>query len=178
MLKVYLTDLAAYNNNCLVGKWINLPLSEETLHMAINEVLIEGETAVQGEDHEEYFITDYEWDDLEFFQVDEYENIYELNSNMELLSGLDSNKLKAVAFLLNEGITMDIADALQRSDDVIIHQDQSLEDVAYSLLEDCYGVYKLDPIIANNIDYEGVARDLEYDGTYWEIGNDVFEYMG
>jgi len=53
-----------------------------------------------------------------------------------------------------------------------------MEDVAYSLLEECYGVDKLEPIVSNNIDYEGVARDLEYDGAYWEIGSDVFEYIG
>ena len=178
MLKVYLTDLSAYNNGYLVGKWINLPLSDETLHMAINEVLCEGETAVGDEDHEEWFITDYEWDDLEFCEVDEYENIFELNSNMELLSGLDCDKLKSVAFLLNEGITIDIEDAIQRSEDVTIHNNQDMEDVAYELLEECYGVPSLPSIVANNIDYERVARDLEYDGTYWEIGDDVFEYIG
>jgi len=178
MLKIYLTDLAAYNSGALIGKWISLPMSEETIQMAINEVLCEGETITQEENHEEYFITDYEWDDLEFCEVDEYENIFELNSNMELLSGLEPHKLKSVAFLLDEGITVDIEDAIQRSEDVIIHEDQTIEDVAYSLLEDCYGVYKLEPIIANNIDYEGVARDLEYDGTYFEKGGDVFEYIG
>jgi len=178
MLKVYLTDLAAYNSGFLVGKFISLPMSEETLHMAINEVLTEGESITKEENHEEWFITDYEWDDLEFCQVDEYENIFELNSNMELLSGLETSKLKSVAFLLNEGITVDIEDAIQRAEDVIIHNNQDMEDVAYSLLEECYGVYKLDPIIANNIDYERVAERLESDGTYWEIGDDVFEYIG
>jgi hypothetical protein len=178
MLKIFPTDLAAYNSGALIGKWISLPMSEETLHMAINEVLSEGEAAVQGEAHEEYFITDYNWDDLEFCEVNEYENIFELNSNMELLSNLDKDKLKAVAFLLNEGITVDIEDAISRADDVIIHLDQDLSDVAYNLLEDCFEVYKLDPIIANNIDYERVAQDLDNDGTYWEIGSDVFEYIG
>jgi len=178
MLKIYLTDLAAYNSGALVGKWISLPISEESIHMAINEVLCEGESITKEENHEEYFITDYEWDDLEFCQVNEFENIFELNANMELLSRLDSDKLKAVSFLLTEGITLDVEDAIQRSEDVIIHQDQNMEDVAYSLLEDCYGVYKLEPIIANNIDYEKVAQDLEYGGNYWEVGNDVFEYRG
>jgi len=178
MLKVYLTDLSAYNNGYLIGKWINLPLSEETLHMAINEVLCEGETAVGDKDHEEWFITDYEWDDLEFCEVGEYENIFELNANMELLSGLDNDKLKSVAFLLNEGITVDISDAIQRSEDVTIHNNQDMEDVAYELLDECYGVHSLPSIVANNIDYERVAKDLEYDGTYWEIGDDVFKYIG
>lgn len=178
MLSIFLTDLQAYQEGHLVGKWIKLPLTPFELSQALSEVLTEGETISDTEDHEEWFITDYEWQDLEFCQVDEYEDIYELNSNMELLSGLDKDKLKSVAFLLNEGITIDIEDAIQRSEDVVIHQDQSMEDVAYNLLEDCYGVYKLDPIIANNIDYERVAQDLENDGTYWEIGGDVFEYIG
>jgi len=155
-----------------------LPLSKFELSQATSEVLTEGETIAGTENHEEYFITDYEWDDLEFCQIDEYENIFEFNSSMELLSGLNNHKLKSVAFLLNEGITVDIEDAIERSEDVIIHQDQNMEDVAYELFQECYGVDKLEPIVANNIDYEGVARELEYDGTYWEIGNDVFEYIG
>ena len=178
MLKIYLTDLQAYNEGHLVGKWIELPLTGFELSQAISEVLTEGESISGTENHEEYFITDYEWTDLDFYPIDEYENIYELNLNMELLSSLESDKLKSVAFLLNEGITVDLEDAIERSEDVIVHQDQNLEDVAYEFLEECYGVNKLEPIITNNIDYEGVARELEYDGTYWEIGDDVFEYIG
>lgn len=178
MLKIYLTDLQAYNEVFLVGKWINLPLTGFELSQAISEVLTKGESICGTDNHEEYFITDYEWGDLDLYPIDEYENIHELNSNMELLSELDTHKLKAVAFLLSEGITVDLEDAIERSEDVIVHQDQNLEDVAYELLEECYGVHNLEPLIANNIDYEGVARELEYDGTYWEIGDDVFEYIG
>ena len=178
MLQIYLTDLQAYNEGHLVGKWINLPLTGFELSQAISEVLTEGESISGTDNHEEYFITDYEWSDLDFYPIDEYENIYELNSDMELLSSLESDKLKSVAFLLNEGITVDLKDAIERSEDVIVHQDQNLEDVAYELLEECYGVHNLEPIIANHIDYKGVARELEYDGTYWEIGDDVFEYIG
>jgi len=84
--------------------------------------LTEGESTCDTENHEEYFITDYEWDDLDLYPIDEYENIYELNSNIELLSELDTHKLKSVAFLLSEGITVDLEDAILRSEDVIVHQ--------------------------------------------------------
>jgi len=178
MLKIYLTDLQAYNEGHLVGKWLELPLSNFELSQAISEVLTEGKTISGTENHEEYFITDYEWDDLEFCQIDEYENIFELNSSMELLSDLDKDKLKSTSFLLSEGITVDIEDAIQRSEDVIIHEHQNLENIAYELLEDCYGVDKLAPIIANNIDYTRVAKELKCGGNYWEIDNDVFEYIG
>jgi len=178
MLQVYLTDLAAYNAGSLVGKWVELPITGFELSQAISEVLTEGEHAVGGDNHEEYFITDYEWDDLDIKDVDEYENIYDLNDELRLLVNLDKDKLKAVKFLLDEGITVGIDDAISRAEDVTIYHNYSMEDVAYDLLHECYNLKDIPPLIANNIDYDGIARDLEYDGTYWEVSGDVYEYVG
>jgi antirestriction protein len=178
MLKLFITDLSAYNEGYLIGKWIRLPLSNEHIHMAISEVLCEGEAICGSQNHEELFTTDWEFEEIEFFQVEEYDDVYKLNDSIKLLDKLDTSMQKAVAFLLNEGITVDVEDAILRAHDVIIHENQTLEDVAYELLEECYGVYKLPAIIANNIDYEAVARELECDGTYWESGGDVYEYCG
>lgn len=101
-----------------------------------------------------------------------------MNDDVGKLSELSVSKQKAVAFLLSQQITYDVDDAIGKADDVIIHENQTLEDVAYSLLQECYELDKLPPIIANNIDYEGVARELDYDGNYWEVDGDVFEYCG
>ena len=101
-----------------------------------------------------------------------------MNDDVGKLSELSVSKQKAVAFLLSQQITYDVDDAIGKADDVIIHENQTLEDVAYSLLQECYELDKLPPIIANNIDYEGVARELDYDGNYFEVDGDVFEYCG
>ncbi len=179
MLKLFITDLHAYNNGFLVGEWITLPLSGKELYMAIQNVLSEGEHLCQSDStHEEIFITDYEWMGLELFNVGEYDSSWDINDDLGKVSELSPYQQKAVAFLLSEQITYDIDDAIQRSEDVIIHENQRLEDVAYELLQECYELDKLPSIISNNIDYEGVARDLEQDGTYWEIEGDVFEYCG
>ena len=61
MLSVYLTDLAAYNSGCLSGTWVQLPITKFELSQAISEVLTEGEQVTAEENHEEWFITDYEW---------------------------------------------------------------------------------------------------------------------
>ena len=54
-----------------------------------------------------------------------------------------------------------------------------MKDIAFNLMDELYGVdYKLPPIIANNIDYEGIAYELEIEGTYSVVGNDVYEYIG
>ena len=179
MLKIFITDLQAYNEGSLVGEWIELPLTAFELSQALSEVLSEGETVSGTDNHEEVFITDYEWDENEFFStVDEYEDIYKLNKKLQAIAEVETEKHKAIAFLLTEGLATDIEDAIDKADDVIVHENQSMKDLAYFLLEDCYGVDSLPSIISNHIDYDGVARSLEYEGTYFEIGRDIFEYVG
>ncbi len=179
MLKLFITDLHAYNNGFLVGEWITLPLSGKELYLAIQQVLSEGEYLCQSDvTHEEIFITDYEWMGQSLFNVGEYDSPWDINDDLGKLSELSPSQQKAVTFLLMENLTYDLDDAIQKSDDVIIHENQRLEDVAYELLQECYDLDTLPPIIANNIDYEGVARELDSDGTYWQIEGDVFEYCG
>ena len=179
MLKLFITDLAAYNNGFLVGEWITLPLSGKELYLAIQSILSEGEQACQSDViHEETFITDYEWVGLELFNVGEYDNPWDVNDDLGKLSELTPSQQKSVAFLLGEQLTYEVDDAIAKANDVIIHEKQSLEDVAYEFLQECYNLDSLPPIIVNNIDYEGVARELEHDGTYFEIDGDVFEYVG
>ena len=179
MLKLFITDLAAYNNGFLVGEWVTLPLSGKELYLAIQQVLNEGEYLCQSDSmHEEIFITDYEWVGLELFNVGEYASPFDVNDDVGKVYELSDYQQRAVAFLLSEGITSEVDDAIEKADDVVIHKNQNLEDVAHEVLNECYGLDTLPPLIVNNIDYRGVARDLDYDGTYWEIDGDVFEYVG
>jgi len=182
MLNVYITDLAAYNKGYLYGEWVNLPLDQEDLNKIINKILRGGEAicAIEYgmERHEEYFITDWYWDDLSFFSVDEYDNPHMLNTKVQILEDCNRESLKAIAFLMDQGIALDLEDAICKADDVIIYNNYSMEDVAYDLIQECYGLKDLPALIANNIDYDGIARDLEYEGIYWEIDGDIYEYCG
>jgi hypothetical protein len=178
LLEIFLTDLQAYNEGHLVGRWIQLPISKFELAQAISEVLCEGEAICGSENHEEYFISDSSYDDYEFITVEEYSNLYELNDQLALLEFKSDYELKAISFLLGESLANDIEDAISKADDVIVHENQNMEDLAFDLLQDCYGVDQLPSIISNHIDYQGVAKSLEYDGCYYEIGNDIYEYVG
>lgn len=97
---------------------------------------------------------------------------------MQLLEDKTGHELKAIAFLLSESLATDIDDAISKADDVRIYENQTMEDIAYDLIQDCYNIHELSPIIANHIDYEGIGRDLEMDGSYFEVGNDIYEYVG
>lgn len=178
MLEVFITDLQAYNEGHLVGRWVKLPISKYELAQAFSEVLCEGEAVCDSRNHEETFLSDYSYDDYEFIPIGEYSDAYELNDQLGLLEFKSDHELKAISFLLSEGLAIDVEDAIGKADDVRVYENQSMEDIAYDLLQDCYGADQLPSIIANNISYEDVARELEMDGTYFEIGNDIFEYIG
>lgn len=181
MLKIYLTDLSAYNKGYLFGEWISLP--SDNLDEQLSKILKAGESLCYlecgyYEKHEEYFITDNEWDDVELFEIGEYENIFNLNEQLKLIENCTNNELKAIAFLLGEQISLNLEDAYYKADDVTIYENQSLSDVAYEVVNECYDLVKLPSLIANHIDYDAIARDLELEGNFIVIGNDVYEYHG
>jgi antirestriction protein len=178
MLEVFITDLQAYNEGYLVGRWFTLPVLEDRLSQVISDVFREGEEACGTEDHEEYFISDFSWGDHELFDVGEYSNLSQINEQLQQLEDKSDHELKAIAFLLSESLATDIDDAISKADDVIIHSNQSMEDIAYDLIQECYNIHELSPIIANHIDYQGIGRDLEMDGNYFEVGNDIYEFVG
>ena len=97
-MKVYITDLASYNNGNLVGEWVSLPMDGEALETKINEILERGsEIDGYGEIHEEYFITDFE---CEIFDIDEYTDVFKLNEQAQELEDLSDYEKSAVSFLL------------------------------------------------------------------------------
>ncbi len=89
-MRIYLTDLAAYNSGHLIGEWIDLPSTD--LEGDIKRVLAKGD-AIELEEygeltypHEEYFITDYE---CSYKDIGEYDDIHALNEFAETIEDLD-----------------------------------------------------------------------------------------
>ncbi len=158
--KIYLTNLAKYNQGRLVGKWIDLPLPEEDLQKSLEDIL--------GND-QEAFITDYEAP----YRIEEYDNPFELNKFAEQLDELDDYDQQKVFYLMD--ITgYDRDEALEHHEDVTYYPQMTLEDVAYELIED--GIFgDIADNIKGYIDYAKLARDLGIDG-YYETENGVFGY--
>jgi antirestriction protein len=118
---------------------------------------------------EEYFITDSE--DIPF-EVSEFSDPFQLNEQLEQYEALGESEKLCVAFLLSEGHGWQ--HALDHHEDVILYSKESMEDVAYTLVEiGCFGA--IPESLSNYIDYEAIARDLGYDG-YVEREEGVFYY--
>ena len=164
-MRVYITDLEAYNNGHLVGAWYQLPMDNDLLAENVENVLQEGKN-ICGDSHfhEEYFITDYECD---YMEIEEYANLNKLNEIAEAMINIDNDGVK------------DIFESIENyEENVRIYEDSSMEDIAYNLIEECYSFENIPDIIANNIDYEKIGRDLEIEGSYYKVDKDIYEYIG
>ena len=90
MMNIFLTNLGKYNEGELIGEWVSLPVTEDELEEILERI------GIDGEEYEEYFITDYE---CSFYNVGEYESLETLNEIAEDLEGMteeDMDKLKAL----------------------------------------------------------------------------------
>ena len=173
-MRIYITDLEAYNNGYLVGSWLDLPMDEELLTESIKEVLSRGRNECKHKHHhEELFITDYEAD----INISEYEDIYHLNELAEYLEGINDDDLLKLKLLKYEGYNeREVLINGLDSYDVDIYDyssDTSFTDV-YELLANelvSEGLFGAIPsYLENYIDYSAIGRDLSYDYTEFEHG--------
>ena len=171
MLKIFITDLQAYNEGHLVGKWIELPLTAFELAQALSEVLSEGETVSGTDNHEEVFITDYEAE----ITIGEYDDIYRLNELAEAMEAFSDEDLLKLRLLSYEGYNeREVIDNGLDSYDVDIYDyrdNKSFTDTFELLASDFVdeGLYgEIPKALEFYIDYSAIARDLRMEYTEFE----------
>jgi len=168
-MRVYITDLEAYNNGHLVGSWYELPMNEDLLAESIENELQKGKEVCGSEHHhEEYFITDFE---CEYMEVGEYDSLSKLNEIAEKMETLDSSDTKKFKALIQEGY--DFEYSFNNYEDVEIYEEINMNELAEQFVED--GLFgDIPKSIINYIDYDAIARDLSMD--YTEIENDIVRF--
>ena len=170
-MRVFITDLAAYNEGHLVGKWITLPMSKLKLHKVIRDVLREGERVSGTTGHEEIFISDSEGD----ITVNAHDPLFELNKYVCAVQDLSDYDLLKLNFLQQEGFNQyEVLENGIDSYEVEIYDyrgTQSLSDTYELLAEDLIedGVFGAIPVpLQSYIDTTAIARDLQFDFTEFE----------
>ena len=164
ILSIFVTDLEAYNAGHLRGEWLELPADPGEIEECIDRI-------TGGEDHE-IFITDYESDIG--IECSEYSNIDELNELAETFADLNEFDQNIVEALIECGACSGIAAAVDRVSDCVLYSEcETLVDLAYVLVDE--GLFGDIPKgIENYIDYEAIARDLNYD-SYYETSYGVLQ---
>ena len=173
-MRVYITDLEAYNKGYLVGEWYTLPMSEDSLCECIEDVLYKGRNVCgDTQHHEEVFITDYEAD----ITINEHDDLYSLNILAELMEELTEDnilKLKLLSYegynereVLTKGLDTYNAEVYDYSSSTSFTD--VYEMLAYDLVEE--GVFGLIPShLENYIDYGAIGRDLSVEYTEFQHG--------
>jgi len=170
-MRVFITDLQAYNEGHLVGKWTTLPMSKLKLQRIIHDVLAEGEAISGTRGHEEIFISDSEGD----ITPNAHDPLFELNKYVMAIQDLSEHDLLKLNFLQQEGFNKyEVLENGIDSYEVEIYDyrgTQSLSDTYELLAEDLTedGVFGfIPPPLQSYIDTTAIARDLQFEYTEFE----------
>lgn len=164
-VRIYVSNLHAYNAGRIVGKWLELPMEEEELASEIKEILKMNYPEKCGED-EEYFITDYEAP----FEIKEFESPFYLNQKLWELNDLlqkwsiDEKYYKIIGKLIDERGFEEVIGILEEGDFILHEGVESMLDIAYQYAESCMNI---PDELAPYIDYKLIAGELELSGNYY-----------
>lgn len=164
MLKIYVTNLGKYNEGFLIGKWLELPATDEEIKKTLKEIGISDEPDENGLYYEEYFITDYETD-VDGLKVGEYDNLDDLNELAETLDELDEDEKEIVNAVMGEGYSLE--NAIDKKDDVIIYSNCSnMTEVAEEYAEQVGLLESVPEELRYYFDFEAYGRDMEIEGNF------------
>lgn len=161
--RVYLTNLAKYNEGVLVGEWVDLSEGHNVVTKCLKRVL--------GND-EEYFISDYEAD----FDISEYENLEELTEFAGYFDKLSDYEKTSVIYLLDY-LCLERSEVLEkmRNDDVLgdlcLYEASNEEELGREISE----YMEIPENLKFYINYEMIGRDEVANGAtqvgdYYVIG--------
>lgn len=159
MVRIYLTNLRKYNEGYIIGRWVQLPISDEEIAEVLKDIGI-------NEEYKEYFISDFECDVLGM-HINEYSSIDELNEMADELYDMDEEEVKICSTIMkNENCTLD--EAIEQKDNrliITLNKNESNIDInlAYSYIEKIYGdVINIDKAtLVRYFDFERFGEDLK-----------------
>jgi len=152
-IRIYVADLAAYNNGKLHGVWIDATLDPSGIHEQINKMLA---NSPEG-DAEEYAIHDYEG--FGGYGLGEYEGI---DTAHEIACFIEEYPELAGELLSYYGGSL--GDARKAITENYSGCYKSLADYAEELTE---GTAQIPENLAYYIDYERMGRDMEMSGDIY-----------
>ena len=149
--RIYVADLAAYNNGVYHGIWIDATEDVDSIRDQINEMLKNS----PEDSSEEFSIHDFE--NFGDYKVEEYSDIEILH---EVAAFIQEHNDVAIAAL---SYTSELDEAKEMVDERYHGCYDSEEEFAEQLYDDCYTIPEH---LQYYIDYKKIARDLFMDGYF------------
>lgn len=177
--RIYVANLGKYNEGELVGKWIDLPATDEELEQLYIDIKVahrdeKGEFVSWYEEdgiiYEEVAIHDYETD-LNELHIGEWDNIQELSNLVEECEDLDEwdyGKLLAIVESCGGGLD-NLETALEKIDCYTLYEGvDTNEELGYYYYE--AGCLEIPDHLVNYFDFEAYGRDCAWDGEFTSYG--------
>lgn len=182
MIKLYIANLGKYNEGELVGKWIDLPYSEEQLNELFVEIKLgyinaDGDYVhgfeEDGSYYEEYAIHDFE-KDIDGIEIGEYDTLNELNELAEKLEDLSDSEIALLESIV-EYQGGDIANYVEDLDNYNLHSDIKDDyDLGHYWIEES-GCYEIPSFLQGYIDYEKFGQDIRFEADGCHTSNGWIE---
>ena len=160
-IAIYLTNLGRYNEGCLMGEWVKLPVNTDKLQEVLDRIGI-------NEQYEEYFISDYEtlFANLHINEYSSLDDLNELAKRIEELTDYDYDKLGAV---LECESCMTIAEILEIIDELdsfdLLTDVDSDEALGEYYAEACSIFHGIPDSISRYFDFEAYGRDIRLEAN-------------
>ncbi len=169
IIKIAITNLAAYNEGYLIYKWLELPATPEEIKNAYNAVK-------RSENDEEFFISDYETN-INGLEIGEYESIEKLNKLAEKIDELDEHdRLLLEAFIENEGLDGALEKLNNNGlDGCIYYNCKNMEDVAHQIIDESGLLESMPENLRQYFNYAAYGRDLDLEGTFVQLDNCIVQ---
>lgn len=158
MFQAYITNLGKYNEGDLVGEWCAFPIDEDDFEALLERI------GIDGNEYEEWFVTDYEcqlkgfnWQDLG--EYPSYDDLQEFGETLENIDDIEKFDNVYEAF-------GDFDSAINSYDDAWFMPGVSNEsELGQYYVDDVYGgaVMLSDDTIESYFDYEQLGRELNFD---------------
>lgn len=171
-IKVFVENLAAYNNGDSKGRWFTLPTPTEEIFEKIFDT---NELDENGQPHGDFAIHDYEAP----FEINEFSNIENLNEAAEMMEGLSEEDISIICAMKDEGYIEHFLEGESKLGDIVRFYDcKDMSDVAEEIVNERYGDNEEYEFFLRNFNYQSYGEELDSSGTYIVMDNDlIVEYL-
>lgn len=160
-IAIYLTNLGRYNEGCLMGEWVKLPIPKDKLQEVLDRIGI-------NEQYEEYFISDYETL-FANLHISEYSSIQDLNELAEKIDELADSDYEKLGAVLECESCMSIAEILEIIDELdsfdLLTEVDNDEALGEYYAEVCCIFHGISDSISRYFDFEAYGRDIRLESN-------------
>lgn len=116
--------------------------------------------------------------DIDGLKIGEYDDIDELNEAAEAIADFDGEQLEVFGAFLKDGCSLSDAVEHTENNDFTYYADCfNMSDVAQQYCDDCGILARIPDDLQYYFDFEAYGRDMEIEGTFYEVNGGYVELI-